>query len=82
MGSLFNNPMANAAARKAQQYAKAKAQQTANNLARAAKNRVNRGITGLVNKHLGNNAQSRALANALKTHVTSGINTARNQLRR
>jgi hypothetical protein len=56
----------------AKQYASRKAQQVAN----AAKRRVNAGITGVVQRHLGNNAQARALANQLKAHVSNKINMA------
>lgn len=73
--------MALKAQNQAKQYAARKAQQVAN----AAKRRVNAGITGLVNKHMGNNPQARALANQLKTHVSTGINAAhsvaRNQIK-
>jgi hypothetical protein len=64
--------MALKAQNQAKQYAARKAQQVAN----AAKRRVNAGITGVVQRHLGNNAQARALANKLKTHVSNRINTA------
>jgi hypothetical protein len=57
---------------KAKKYAANKARQVAN----AAKRRANAGISTLVQKHLGNNAQSRALANKLKAHVANRINTA------
>lgn len=57
---------------KAKQYAAQKARQVAN----AAKRRANAGITRLVQRHVGNNAQSRALANKLKAHVSNRINTA------
>jgi hypothetical protein len=45
-------------------------------MANVAKKRVNSGITGLVNKHMGNNPQARALANQLKTHISGKINSA------
>ena len=64
--------MALKAQNQAKQYAARKAQQVAN----AAKRRVNAGITGVVQRHLGNNAQARALANKLKAHVSNKINTA------
>lgn len=62
-------------ARKAQNQAKQYAAQKARQMANAAKRRVNSGITGVVQRHLGNNAQSRALANKLKAHVSNKINT-------
>lgn len=55
---------------KAKQYAVQKSRQMAN----SAKSRVNSGITRVVQRHLGNNAQSRALANKLKVHVSNKIN--------
>lgn len=64
--------MALKAQNQAKQYAVRKAQQVAN----AAKRRVNAGITGLVNKHMGNSPQARAMANQLKAHVTNKINMA------
>lgn len=69
--------MALKAQNKAKQYAALKAKQMAN----AAKRRVNTGITGVVQRHLGNNAQSRALANKLKMHISNKINTAHNMTR-
>lgn len=63
--------MALKAQNKAKQYAAQKARQMAN----AAKRRVNTGITGIVQTHMGNNAQSRALANKLKLHISNKINT-------
>ena len=64
--------MANKAQNAAKQYAARKAQQMAN----AAKRRVNAGISSVVQRHLGNNAQARAMANQLKAHVSNRINTA------
>lgn len=62
-------------ARKAQNQAKQYAAQKARQMANAAKRHVNSGITGVVQRHMGNNAQSRALANKLKAHVSNKINT-------
>jgi hypothetical protein len=59
---------------KAQNQAKQYAAQKARQMANAAKKRVNAGITGIVNKHMGNSPQARALANQLKTHTTQKIN--------
>jgi fructoselysine-6-P-deglycase FrlB-like protein len=66
-------------AAKHQNAAKAFAAQKARELANAAKKRINSGVSALVSKHLGNTPQSRALANAMKAHVTRGINMAHNQ---
>lgn len=63
--------MALKAQNKAKQYAAQKARQMANQ----TKRRINTGITGVVQRTLGNNAQSRALSNQLKAHVSSKINT-------
>lgn len=66
---------------KAKQYAAQKARQFAN----VAKRQANSRISGMVQKHMGNNAASRALANKLKAHVSSTINSAsvvtQNQIR-
>lgn len=61
-----------AAQNKAKQFALRKTRQVAN----AARKRVNAGITGLVNKHMGNTPQARALANQLKAHTVNKINMA------
>ena len=66
----FAQNHAKAAQNQAKKYAANKARQVAN----AAKRRANAGISSLVTKHLGNNAQSRALANKLKAHVSNKIN--------
>lgn len=67
---------ASAMARKTQNQAKKYAANKAKQVANAAKRRANAGISSLVTKHLGNNAQSRALANKLKAHVSNKINAA------
>jgi hypothetical protein len=59
----------------AKRYAASKARQVAN----SAKRHVNSGISSVVQKHLGNNAQSRALANKLKAHVSNKINKVHTQ---
>lgn len=64
--------LANKAQNQAKQFAARKAQQMAN----AAKRRVNAGISSVVQRHMGNNAQSRAMANQLKAHISNKINTA------
>lgn len=64
--------MALKAQNQAKQYAARKAQQMAN----AAKRQVNSRITGMVQRHMGNNARARALANQLKAHVSNKINAA------
>jgi len=69
---LAQSEMARKAQNQAKKYAANKARQVAN----SAKRRANAGISTLVQKHLGNNAQSRALANKLKAHVANKINTA------
>jgi len=71
----FAEDKARVAQNQAKKYAANKARQAAN----AAKRRVNSGISSLVTKHLGNNAQSRALANKLKAHVSNKINAAHTQ---
>jgi uncharacterized protein YpuA (DUF1002 family) len=67
---------ARALAAKAQNKAKQYAAQKARQVANAAKRRANAGITSIVQRHMGNNAQSRALANKLKAHVSNKINLA------
>ena len=59
---------------KAQAHAKQYAAQKTRQMANAAKKRVNSGITGIVNKHMGNSPQARALANKLKAHTINKIN--------
>lgn len=44
--------------------------------ANLATRKVNAGINSMVQGHLGNNAQSRALANALKRHISAKIKMA------
>lgn len=63
-----------AAIKRGQQYAANMARRTANE----ARRRVNAGITQVVNRHLGNNANSRALANKLKANALRRINAAHN----
>lgn len=55
-----------------QSYASDKAKQ----LVSKARNNATRGLSSIVNQHMGNNQQSRALANALKKHISNGINAA------
>jgi hypothetical protein len=44
--------------------------------ANLATRKVNAGINSMVQGHIGNNAQSRALANALKRHIATKIKMA------
>lgn len=50
-------------------------------VANAAKYHAGRGISGIVNKYYGNNAQSKALANALRRHLNTRINNVHNKVR-
>jgi hypothetical protein len=75
--SYAKNQGRNMAAR-AQNQAKQYAAQKARQMANQAKRRVNMGISGVVQRSLGNNAQSRALANKLKTHISGKINAVHN----
>lgn len=77
MSSVFTPEFKKRAMNAAKMYAAQRAQQLAN----AAKKRVNSGVSALVNKHLGNTPQSRALANAMKAHITRGINVAHNSVK-
>jgi len=76
---MFAKKLAQDKARVAQNQAKKYAANKARQVANAAKRRANAGISSLVTKHLGNNAQSRALANKLKAHVSNKINAAHTQ---
>jgi hypothetical protein len=60
---------------KAQNKAKQFAAQKARQMANAAKRQANTRISGMVQKHMGNNARARALSNQLKTHISGKINT-------
>jgi hypothetical protein len=72
---VFAKKLAQDKARIVQNQAKKYAANRARQIANAAKRRANAGISSIVQKHLGNNAQSRALANKLKAHISSKINT-------
>jgi hypothetical protein len=73
---MFAKKLAQDKARVAQNQAKKYAANKARQVANAAKRRANAGISSLVTKHIGNNAQSRALTNKLKAHVSNKINAA------
>jgi hypothetical protein len=76
---MFAKKFAQNKARVVQNQAKKYAANKTRQVANAAKRRVNTGISSLVTKHIGNNAQSRALANKLKAHVSNKINAVHTQ---